>query len=158
MALKVSTGLRNALLNGTTGFKQIMGNGVMDIYSGSQPSNADAVENGVLLVRISLNSATCGSGGTGGGTGGTDGINFGTSVAGVIPKDGNTWSGNVIVSGTAGWFRFYDQNITQGANGTAVRMDGVCALLGGDLNLANLGMASTSVITIDSFEVTMPAY
>jgi hypothetical protein len=168
MALKLSTGVRNAILNGTGGyastggFKQLFEDGVLDIYSGVGPANADAVETGSLLVRITVASGACGSGGTGGGTSGTGvgstGLNFGTAANGSLSKNADVWSGVGLANGEAGWWRFYDTRVCQGANGTAVRMDGVCGVSGADLNMSDLTVALSATITIDSFSITLPAY
>jgi hypothetical protein len=158
-ALRLSTGLRNRLLEGTQGFKQLFADGVMDIYSGTPPANADATESGSLLVRITVGSATCGTGGTGGGTAGTNGLDFGTAGAGAISKSAATWSGVGLANGEAGWWRFYDTNIVQGTGGaTDIRMDGVCGVSGADLNMSDLTVASAATITIDTFSITLPAY
>ena len=161
-ALKLATGTRNALLSGSGGLKEIFADGVLDIYSGVGPANADALETGSQLVRISVASGIAGSGGTGGGTAGTgvgsNGLNFGTAANGTIPKNADVWSGSGTANGEAGWYRFYDTRVCQGANGTAVRMDGVCAVSGGDLNMSDLTVATGATITVDSFSITLPAY
>lgn len=161
MALKLSTGLRNSLLDSGS-LKTAFNEGALDIYSGSQPSNADATETGTLLVRISVSSGTIGSGGTGGGTAGTgvgtDGLKFGTAAAGVITKNADTWSGLGIATGTAGWWRFYSTEVYQGSSGTAVRMDGDCGLTNADLIMADLSVTEGGTTTINSFSITIPAY
>lgn len=162
MALRLSTGMRNKLLEGTQGFKQLFDDGVMDIYSGTIPSTPDAPETGTLLVRITVGSATCGADGTGIGPAGENGLNFGTASNGSITKSAETWSGVGTASGEAGYFRFYDTNIEQGTSGTyattSVRMDGVCAVSGGDLNMADLTITAGLTTTIDSFSITLPTY
>lgn len=159
-ALRLSKSLRTKMLEGTQGLKQLFANGVMDIMSGSIPSTPDSVETGTLLTRIVVGFATFGSNGTGSGTCGT-GLNFGTAAVGVLTKESTTWAGTGIVTGEAGWFRFYDKNIqmgTSGTSGTDVRMDGVCAEANGDLNMADLTVTAGLTTTIDSFQVTLPTY
>lgn len=56
MALRISTGLRNFLLSGGS-LKQAMTGGRIEIYSGTQPSSADAAATGTLLVTITEGSA-----------------------------------------------------------------------------------------------------
>lgn len=160
MALRLSRALRTKLLEGTQGLKQLFANGVMDIMSGAIPATADTVESGTLLARIVIGFSTFGSDGTGSGTCGT-GLNFGTAAVGVITKEYTTWAGTGIATGEAGWFRFYDKNIqmgTLGTSGTDVRMDGVCAEFGGDLNMADLTVTAGGTTTVDSFQITLPAY
>jgi hypothetical protein len=51
MTLRLSSGLRNHLLNGGS-MKQAFSGGKLKIYSGSQPSTADAAPTGTLLATI----------------------------------------------------------------------------------------------------------
>lgn len=133
-------------------FADIFRNGVMDIYSGAQPSNADAGETGTKLVSITL-----GSGSFTGGTA-TNGINFGESNNGVLAKEaGEVWSGVGLTDGTAGWFRFYANDYTTGASTTAVRFDGNVATSGADLNMSNTAVDDGGTVTIDSVSLTQPA-
>lgn len=55
MTLRLSTGLRNALTNGG-GFGQIFNRGRIEIYSGTQPTTADAAFTGTLLGTITSSS------------------------------------------------------------------------------------------------------
>jgi hypothetical protein len=52
MALKLSTALRNAILSGRA-FKHAMSNCVLKVYTGAQPSTADAAPTGTLLCTYS---------------------------------------------------------------------------------------------------------
>lgn len=55
MTIRFSTGLRNALAAGL-GFQGALNKGYMEVYSGSQPSNADAAATGTKLGIITLSS------------------------------------------------------------------------------------------------------
>lgn len=57
MTLRLSSGLRNHLLNGGS-MKQAFSGGKLKIYSGSQPSSADAAPTGTLLCTITDNSGS----------------------------------------------------------------------------------------------------
>jgi hypothetical protein len=57
MAVKLSTGLRNARLGGAS-LRQIFEDSVIKIYSGTAPSSADDAATGTLLVTISKASGT----------------------------------------------------------------------------------------------------
>lgn len=143
MALRRSMGLRNALL-GTGGWQAIMAGGYLDIYSGSQPVDANQIETGTKLCSITATS-------------GTGGISFGTAASGSITKNAVGWSGTVLASGVAGWARLYDANKTTGSNGTAVRMDMSVGLSGADLVLTHTNLTADSVLTIKTFTITEPA-
>lgn len=152
MALKLSTGLRTALLGGaagTAGLKTLLEGGVMDIYTGSQPTSADYVETpgAVKLARISSTS----------GSAATDGLRFGTAASGILPLTTPAWSGVVLAAGVAGWFRFYGTTGTSGTSGTTWRLDGNCGVTGADLNLSHTSLTIASTVTITGFNVTQPA-
>ncbi len=152
MALRLSTGMQQALLEGSS-VKEILDGGVLDIYTGSQPASANAVETGTKLVRISSTS----------GSGANDGLRFGTALAGELAKTVPAWSGQVLVAGVAGWFRFYGTGATSGVsgssgtNGTSRRMDGACGIAGADLDLTHTNLAADSTLTITAGTITQPA-
>ena len=56
MTVRLSTGLRNALAQGL-GFMGVMARGSIQIYSGTQPINADQAPGGTLLGTVTLSSA-----------------------------------------------------------------------------------------------------
>lgn len=156
-ALRLSTGMRDKMLGageGTAGIKTILDGGYLDIFTGSQPVSADAVETGTKLVRISSTSGTNYS---------TDGLRFGTSSAGIIGLTVLAWSGKIIVAGVAGWFRFYGTGATSGVagsagtNGTIARMDGVCGISGAELNLTHTNLSLDSTLTITAANINQPA-
>lgn len=147
MAKRLSTGLVNEMV-GTAGknIRELLNGGFIRIYTGSQPMTADGVETGTLLCTISSTS----------GSAATDGLNFGTSSGGVLPIGTPEWSGRVVTSGIAGWFRFYDANLTTGTSGTAIRMDGSVAVAGGDMNLTHTDLTVDTSLTITSGTITQP--
>lgn len=133
-------------------FKTLFQDGVLEIYSGNQPSSADDAESGTMLVRITESSGafTPGSG--------TNGLEFGQEISGVLSKRSDeTWSGTAAATGTAGYFRFYDNNYDTGADSTAVRFDGAVGTSGAQLNMASTSITSGATITIDEFDITLPA-
>ena len=148
MAIRLSTGARNKLV-GTDGqgFGELFNNGVLDIYTGAQPSSADAVETGTKLARISSTS----------GTAAEDGLKFGTTGSGVLTIGTPAWTGLVLVDGVAGWFRFYGSGGVAGASNTAIRFDGAVGVSGSDLDLTHTSLKAGAVITINAANVTQPA-
>lgn len=133
-------------------FQEIMKDGVIRIYSGSQPSDADQAETGTLLLTITVSSGAFTPGSP------TNGLEFGPVVSGVVSKlASEVWSGVGVAAGTAGWFRFYSNEMDTGADVSAARFDGSVGTSG-----ANLIMSSTSVVvgatsTVDAFSITLPA-
>jgi hypothetical protein len=149
-AIRLSTGIRNCLLGGTAGtqgLKNILDGGVLDIFTGAQPVNADAIETGSKLVRISSTS----------GSGISDGLRFGTAGTGFIPLTVPTWQGAVILAGVAGWARFYGTGGTLGASTIEKRMDMSVGVSGADLNLTHTSLALDTTLTIKTFNITEPA-
>lgn len=132
-------------------FRDIFKNAVLEIYSGTQPANADAAETGTKLLRITVGSGAFVAGAPG------NGLQFGAPSAGVIAKNSDVWSGVGLADGTAGWWRLYDNAYNTGSSSTAIRMDGNCATSGGDLNMASLAVTTSATTTIDSFSITQPA-
>jgi hypothetical protein len=131
-------------------FSDLFRNGVMKIFPGTQPADADTTEGVTELVEISLNSGTFV-------VGGENGINFGAAVAGVLGKASDeVWSGVATGTNTAGWFRFYDKNRTTGASTTAIRFDGAIAQSSAQLNMSNTSIVSAGTTTIDSVALTIP--
>jgi hypothetical protein len=152
MALRLSTGLRNALVGtGGQGFGEIMNGGWIDIYTGSQPLHADYVETGTKLARISSTS----------GTALADGLKFGSAAAGVLPIGTPAWSGVILATGVAGWFRFYASAGTAiggyaGTSGTAIRFDGAIGISGSELDLTHTSLTVGATITLNEANVTQP--
>ena len=131
----------------------IFKHGVMHIYSGTQPVDADAVETGTKRVEITADGNTHVP------ASGLYGLEFvDDAVAGVLGKlTTQTWKGAALNTGTIGWFRFYDQTVTTGASTTAIRFDGSIALSGAQLNVASLDVASAVDFVINSFNMIVPA-
>lgn len=151
MSVQLSTGLRNGMLN-ATGFTEAFANGVMYIYSGPQPVNADAAVQGTLLGIVTKAGGAFSFGTS------TNGLNFAAPAAGVVSKDGNTWQMTGLAAGTAGWFRLMG-NATDalGASTSLPRLDGSVANVGGDLNVSNVNIAVGAPTTVDVWTFTLPA-
>lgn len=148
MAIRYSSGLVTAM--STAGWKNLMNNGWLDIYTGSQPASADYTETGTKLVRISSTSGNAAS----------DGCQWGTAAAGVLPITTPAWSGLVLVTGVAGWFRYYASSGTGGAtgtSGTAIRFDGAVGISGADMNLSHTNLTANATLTISDGDNTQPA-
>ena len=142
------------ILAGANGgsYVDLFRNCVIDIFSGSQPADADSAETGTKLVSITLASGAF----TGGAT--ANGINFGEVVAGVLAKEsGETWSGVGLATGTAGWFRIYANAYTTGASTSEIRMDGAVATSGSQFNMSSTSVVTAATTTVDSVALTQPA-
>jgi hypothetical protein len=131
---------------------ELLRDGVIEVYSGAQPSDADSAETGTKLLRVTLASGAFTPGSP------TNGLNLGTAASGAVSKESaEVWSGVGLAAGTAGWFRFYSNAYTTGASTSAVRFDGVCGVGSGELRLSSLSVAVGATITVDSGSITQPA-
>lgn len=129
----------------------IFRNGVLEIYSGTQPSNADTTESGTLLVKVTRSSEAFVAGAA------ANGLNFDEAVSGVLGKLATeVWSGLGLVSGTAGWFRFYANDATHGASTSAARIDGAIATTGSQMNMSNTSVTVDGTTTIGTVAITDP--
>jgi hypothetical protein len=125
--------------------KDIFNGGLLKIYTGTQPTEADDVIAGSLLVTISL-------AGTGAG------ITFDDAAAGVIAKAvGETWNGVCGATGTAGWFRLTAPGDLTTDNTTDCRIDGAVATSGSQLNMTSTSFTNGATETISTFSITLPA-
>lgn len=144
MAIKTSTGLRNAML-ATGSAKAALDGGRINIYAGAAPATADAAVGGAtLLCAITLNST---------GTG----ILFDTAaVNGVLAKKpSETWSGAIAATGTAAWYRHVAAADDGTLSTTAPRIQGTVALIGADLNIdPNFISGQTKVI--EHYVIALP--
>lgn len=150
MTLRLSTKLRDNLA-GTTGFASTFANGVIEVYSGSQPASADAAVTGTLLGTVTLSSGAFTPGTA------TNGLTFAAASGGAVAKTG-VWSFNGVAVGTAGWFRLKGNAVDAGAISTVLpRLDGSIAVSGADMNLSNITIAIGAPNTVDTFTWTQPA-
>lgn len=129
------------------GFVEVMRGCKINIYTGSQPTTANDAATGTLLVTI-----------TRGGDGST-GLSWDPANAGVAAKpSGDTWAGTAIASGTAGWFRCYEDGDDPSASSTAAaRFDGGVGTSGQQINMTSTTIAAGAVQTVSSFTYTQPA-
>jgi hypothetical protein len=134
--------------------KDVFQDGVLRIYSGSQPADADTAVSGTLLLEISESAGTFAHAAF------ANGLEFGDAASGAISKAAaETWQDTGIASGTAGWFRLCANPTDAGAASTSLpRIDGSVGTSGADLNMSSTSIVSGSTYTIDTFTLTLPKY
>ena len=135
--------------------KDIMKDGKILVYSGSQPSSPDAAVTSTLLLTITVGSGAWVAGAFGSGLEFEDG-----PLDGVVEKSASeTWSGVASASGTAGWFMFVANGTDALALSTTLpRISGSIGISGADLNIGNASIVTTRTYTIDEFSFTLPEY
>lgn len=149
MALKFSTGLVNAIALDKSFKEAIEGTSAagfyIDIYTGTRPSTPDTAATGTKLARFTAASAAK--------------MHLDDSVtAGVIAKEpSEVWGATGLANGTAGYYRL----VTSSDDGTttsttAVRIDGVIATSGGDLNMSSTTIAIDAPLLINTATFTIP--
>jgi hypothetical protein len=96
-----------------------------------------------------------------GGVTAVNGLKFDFSSGGVMNAyTGQTWAGDNVASGVAGWFRFCGSVADAGAidtTGKVLRIDGAISTAGAELNLNNTTFANLARTTISSATSTVPA-
>lgn len=152
MAIRLSTGLVQEMMKtGGKSMADAMLNGWMEIRNGAQPANADAIETGTQLVKITLASGAHTPGSP------TNGITLGDAVGGVLAKlAGQVWSGLGLANGTAGYWRYHSNADTGGASTTFSRIDGSIGTSGADMIMANTTISLGGTTTIDTVAITLP--
>ena len=154
MAYRMSTKLKNEMFNT---IRSQLDQGVIYIYSGTQPANADAAPTGTHLGTVSVGAATWSYAVN------TNGLNFAAAANSILDKAGaETWQFKGLATGTAGWFRFVtgvtiEDDLALDAGAAHPRIDGRIATSGAEMNLSSLSVVVDAVTTIDTFRITWPA-
>lgn len=147
MNVLMSTALKN-YQNVTGDLQAALNNGLLGIWSGPVPASADDAVDGssVLLATIS-------AGGTG------TGMTFQTtSTGGVLAKTASeNWTGNVLATGTASFYRYYiptDTGATADTTAANIRIQGT---VGTDMNssmlLPSVALTQGNTQAISAFQV-----
>lgn len=106
--------------------------GFLDIYSGSQPANANSGIGGATLL-ASLQFGTPA---------------FGSPIAGVVASNPITDDGDAPASGLATWYRCYK------ADHVSVVQDGSVGTVGCNLNLTDVNIVQHAVVSVSNFVLT----
>ena len=142
---KLSTGLRDHMLV-TGSVKSGLDGGVIRIYSGAVPADADAsLGAAVLLVTISEDDL---------GTGISMDAAASNGVA--VKNSGETWSGTVASTGTASFFRYSGLTDAGGLSTTERRLQGTVGTALADLLVSSTTFTATNLRQIDTFNIAMP--
>lgn len=130
----------------------IFKDGVLYLYTGTQPASASYASTSSTLLAIFTNN-----GGTFVPGSPENGLRFGVSSLGVMSKDASqVWQSVAIASGTAGWFRLCANPADSGALSTSLpRIDGSVGTSGSQLDMTSTTITLGATYTIDTFTITL---
>ena len=134
MALNPKTAVarRNAMLDNCLANAN---SGLLRIYDGTQPTDADtALGAQVLLAELTMNATA-----------------FAAAAAGSASANAVTQDSSNNATGTATWFRLLK------SDGTTAIMDGSVGTSGANCNLNSVSLVTGAATSVTSFTVTMPA-
>jgi glutamate synthase domain-containing protein 3 len=110
----------------------LLNSGTIQIFSGTQPANANtALSGNTLLATLTFGSTA-----------------FGSAAAGVITANAIT-SGTAVATGTATFARFYE------SNGTTVVLDEQVGTSGAALNLNTVSIVTGGLVSCTSYTHTV---
>lgn len=131
------------LMDQAMSLQDIFKEGSIKIYSGTQPTTADAAPTGTLLVTINKD--------------GSEGFSFNDAASGSIAKlTGETWQGTCGSTGTAGWARLVTSTDGGALSTTDPRCDMAVGTSGAQINFTSTSFTSGSTQTITTFAVSIP--
>jgi hypothetical protein len=84
-------------------------------------------------------------------------IYFNAPATGTVSKTTDVWSGSIITSGVAGYFRIVTADDDGTHSHSQVRIQGSVSTSGAEMNLTNTSLVAGTTLTIDSAAVTLPA-
>lgn len=159
MAIRFSKRIFNAQL---AALKTELANGVIHLYTGSQPANPEDAPTGTRIGSIQLSGGTWSAGVS------TYGLEFGTAAAGSISKAAaENWVFTAIAAGTIGWGRFI-ANTTAGSGSlsaadtgavdsseTFPRIDFSVGITSGDMTMGKVTYAIGETGAVSSFTIPL---
>lgn len=115
--------------------------GFLEIYAGTQPTDANtAISGQTLLATLNLSSTAFGNAAA-----------SGTAPNRVATANANTIAnGTGAATGTASWFRCYKSDGVSGA------FDGTVGTSGCDLNLVSIDIVTGESVSVSSFSIGQP--
>jgi hypothetical protein len=144
---RFSTGCFNSFL---ATLKSDMADGVINFYTGAQPSSPDAAPTGTFLGRATLAAGSWTAGSP------TNGLEFDAPSGATINKAAaEEWKFKCTTAGTIGWARFVSNSAsdTGGSSTTLKRMDFSVGITSGDCLMSKVTYAVDETGVIQSFTI-----
>lgn len=131
MTTHIKTTRRSAMMAALlAAFDEGSGAGLLRIYTGSQPADADTAASGTLLLEFTLNDPAF------------------TESGGVLTLDvAPTITDDALADGTAGWGRFLDSDAEAVIDGA----------VGSEITLSDTSLETGQAVSITSYTITLPA-
>ena len=131
--------------------KEIFRNCIIDIYSGTVPSDADLTEaTGQLLGTFTKDGGAVVAGSP------TNCINFGEPSGGELGLDGNTYKLTGLAAATATFARIYDNGYEKGASTTAKRIQCAVTVGGSEISMSDTAITVGKIVFLNSFKFQQP--
>jgi len=141
MAIRLSTGAKNAILDGDNDLRALMASGTVTYYTGTRPASADSPTTSytklVTFTALSWNAAADGA------------MALSASV-----------EANAVATGTVGWFRLTtnggDPDADDTSSKTEIRFDGVVSTSGnGEMNLNSASIVTSEAQRISTLTISV---
>ena len=87
----------------------------------------------------------------------SDALYFAKPSSGSMSKATDTWSGTIVTTGVAGYFRIVRPDDDGTLSTTQLRLQGAISTSGAELNMANTTLTATELHTISDYSITEPA-
>jgi len=135
--------------------KDVLKDGILYIFSGSQPDDPDDAVSSTLLMTITQDSGDWVAAAF------DNGLEFEDDpLSGEIEKKSTEiWSGVCSTAGQAGWFMFCgNATDARGASTTLPRMTGSIGTANADARMGSTTLTAAKTYTLDDFLLTLPMY
>lgn len=149
MAFRYSTGIFNSFL---ADLKTQLADGVIYLYSGTQPTSPDSAVTGTLIGTVTVGAGAWAAGSP------TNGLEFDTPVGATIDKAAaEEWKFAAVADGTIGWFRFVSNSVSDtGASSTTLsRIDGNVGITTGDMRMSKVTYVIGETGVIQTFNIPL---
>ena len=131
--------------------KTQLADGVIYLYSGTQPASADAAVTGTLIATVTVDSGAWTAGSP------TNGLEFGTVADAEMDKAAaENWKFTCTTAGTIGWGRFVGNAADNGALSTTLpRIDFSVGVTSGDCRMSKVTYALGETGVIQQFKIPL---
>lgn len=148
MAFRYSTKLFDEMLGA---IKTQLADGVIYLYSGTQPSSADAAVTGTLIATATVSGGAWSAGSA------TNGLEFGTVASATMDKAAaEEWKFTCTTAGTIGYGRFVGNAADNGAQSTTLpRIDFSVGVTSGDMRMSKVTYALGETGVIQEFKIPL---